>query len=178
MNTSTKRCDCGCGEYTNFGPDSKPRRFLQGHNSKLRSGQGWIEQGHRFISVDGERIAEHRHVVEEREGRKLGSDEIIHHVDCDPLNNQSDNLVILTRSEHIRLHMAGRRVRKWTVEEQARAGALYMSGMTVDEVARALGRPYSSTRDVLRRQSLTRTTVETRSLRRLTDLSRGSGSNG
>jgi len=170
MTTSENRCECGCGGYTNYGPGGEPRRFLQGHNSRLKVSRGWIDQGHRFISVDGERIAEHRHVVEQREGRKLGRDEIIHHVDGDPINNQPGNLMILTRSEHMRLHMAGRRVRKWTFEEQTRAGALYASGMSVDEVARALGRPYSSTRHVLSRQSLIRTTVETRSLRRLTDL--------
>jgi hypothetical protein len=173
MTTSENRCQCGCGGETNTDHRGEPRRFLQGHNSKLKVSEGWIDQGHRFISVNGERIAEHRHVVEQREGRKLGSDEIIHHVDGDPLNNQPDNLVILTRSEHMRLHMAGRRVREWTVEEQTRAGALYMSGLTVDEVARALARPYSSTRDVLSRQSLTRTTEETHSLRRLIDLRGG-----
>jgi hypothetical protein len=173
MTASENRCHCGCGGKTNTDQRGEPRKFLQGHNSKLKVSEGWIDQGHRFISVNGKRIAEHRHVVEQREGRKLGSDEIIHHVDGDPLNNQSDNLVILTRSEHMRLHMAGRRVRKWTVEEQTRAGALYMRGMTVDEVARALGRPYPSTRHVLSRQSLTRTTIETRSLRRLTDLTSG-----
>jgi transposase-like protein len=105
-------------------------------------------------------------IVEEREGRKLLSDEIIHHVDGDPLNNRPENLVILTRAEHMRLHMAGRIVNKWTVDERVRAVDLYTSGLSIDEVARAMGRPYSSTRQVLERAGVTRTPAETRALRR------------
>lgn len=57
---------------------------------------GW-KGGYRYIHVERRKIAEHRHIVERREGRKLKSNEIVHHVDWNPLNNDPDNLVILTR---------------------------------------------------------------------------------
>lgn len=94
MIKSEDRCECGCGEYTNLSPEGKPRRFLRGHNLKLKISHGWIDQAHRFLSIDGHRIAEHRWVVEQREGRKLTSDEIVHHVDGNPLNNDPENLVV------------------------------------------------------------------------------------
>ena len=37
-------------------------------------------------------------------GRKLRSDEIVHHKDGNKLNNSIDNLELLTRAEHINLH--------------------------------------------------------------------------
>ena len=74
-----------------------PRRFLRGHNRRLIGSKGWLEGAYRYISVNGVKIAEHRHVVEQREGRKLTSKEIVHHIDEDKLNNDPDNLVVLTR---------------------------------------------------------------------------------
>jgi hypothetical protein len=37
-------------------------------------------------------------------GRKLTFNEVVHHVDCNHLNNSLDNLMIMTRSAHSRLH--------------------------------------------------------------------------
>jgi transposase-like protein len=130
-------CECGCGATTNFDSSGRPRRFMKGHNRRGQ-GEGWFEQGHWFIQHNGERRALHRVIVEEREGRRLASDEIVHHVDGDPLNNQPENLVILTRAEHIQLHL--KRRKRWSKEEQSQALQLYESGMTVDEVALASGR--------------------------------------
>lgn len=46
------------------------------------------------------------HVVqmEERLGRRLREDECVHHIDGDRLNNDDNNLALLTRSGHTRLH--------------------------------------------------------------------------
>jgi len=108
--------------------------------------------GYRFIRVDGKKIAEHRHVVEQREGRKLARNEIVHHVDGNPLNNDPDNLVILTRSEHQRLHHMGAKQRRWTVEEEDRAVELENAGMTMMQVTKVLGRSISSVGDHLRKR--------------------------
>lgn len=48
----------------------------------------------------------HREVVEQRMGRPLAAFEHVHHVDGNVLNNQIDNLLIVTNSEHRRLHAA------------------------------------------------------------------------
>ena len=89
--------------------------------------------------MNGEKIAFHRHVVELQIGRKLTSNEVVHHVDGNPLNNDPANLVVLTRAEHQRMHAEGER-RKWTLEEKARAAELRASGMTIQQAARALSR--------------------------------------
>lgn len=46
------------------------------------------------------------HVVkmEERIGRHLREDEVVHHIDGDRSNNKDDNLALVTRSGHTRLH--------------------------------------------------------------------------
>lgn len=47
---------------------------------------------------------EHRVVIEKSIGRKLSSDEHVHHKDENRLNNNLSNLEILSASEHSRLH--------------------------------------------------------------------------
>ena len=37
-------------------------------------------------------------------GRKLTEDEVVHHVDCNTLNNKMENLEVMTKSEHSKLH--------------------------------------------------------------------------
>ena len=46
----------------------------------------------------------HRRIAEEVLGRKLKTNEVVHHVDLDPDNNKLSNLMIMSRSMHGRLH--------------------------------------------------------------------------
>lgn len=48
--------------------------------------------------------AEHTRVMEERLGRRLLPDEVVHHIDRDRGNNSLDNLALVTRAGHTRLH--------------------------------------------------------------------------
>lgn len=54
------------------------------------------------------------HIVkmEERLGRKLKHDEVVHHIDGNRTNNDSNNLALLTRSGHARLHRREQRIVK------------------------------------------------------------------
>lgn len=54
----------------------------------------------------GPNVDRELHVVmmEERIGRRLLSDENVHHIDHDPSNNSEDNLALVTKSGHARLH--------------------------------------------------------------------------
>lgn len=68
---------------------------------KPRTGAKWYT---RKRLSDGTSVYEHRWIMENRLGRKLGRHEQVHHIDGDRGNNALDNLVVLTESEHHRLH--------------------------------------------------------------------------
>ena len=62
-----------------------------------------------------ETIDEHRLIMVCYLGRMLTSDELVHHKDCDPLNNNIENLEIVNRSEHAKIHFTyGRKLSKKT----------------------------------------------------------------
>jgi hypothetical protein len=54
------------------------------------------------------------HVVamEQRIGRRLREDECVHHIDGDRSNNSENNLALVTRSGHTRLHRRERKIAK------------------------------------------------------------------
>lgn len=59
---------------------------------------------YKAIKVDGVKHDYHRWLMEQKLGRKLDSNEFVHHIDGDKSNNNVSNLCIMSRSEHARLH--------------------------------------------------------------------------
>lgn len=51
------------------------------------------------------RVFLHRHIASIKIGRWLSTEEHVHHIDENKLNNAPDNLEVLTRSEHSKRHM-------------------------------------------------------------------------
>jgi len=60
--------------------------------------------GYVIHCINGKDVPEHRIVMEEYLGRKLKSEEIIHHIDENHSNNDIDNLKVVSRAEHINIH--------------------------------------------------------------------------
>lgn len=53
----------------------------------------------------------HRKIVEEILKRKLSTNEVVHHIDCNPKNNVISNLIVISRVQHGRLHQFLRETR-------------------------------------------------------------------
>lgn len=49
-------------------------------------------------------LREHRLILEAHLGRILTKDEIVHHINGNKTDNRLENLMIVTRSEHIKMH--------------------------------------------------------------------------
>ena len=61
---------------------------------------GINSSGYPCFKLNGEDITCHRYVVEQSLGRKLRTDEIIHHKDMDKMNYSLDNLELLSKQAH------------------------------------------------------------------------------
>ena len=78
---------------------------------------------------------EHRMVVSEQLGRWLSSDEVVHHINGDKADNRPENLGVMRRDEHNRLHILEENRRDMTTGQfvgKHAAGRL-LDGRTWDE---------------------------------------------
>lgn len=59
------------------------------------------------LAVNPSRVPSRRYrkIAEKKIGRKLRSDEVVHHINGNRSDNRPENLLVMTRSEHSRLHM-------------------------------------------------------------------------
>ena len=71
---------------------------------KLYSGNGFVSNSYHYLSINGKRIKRSRHVMQFHIGRPLKSFEIVHHINENTLDDNINNLKIVSRSEHIKLH--------------------------------------------------------------------------
>lgn len=100
---------------------------------------------------NGRRIALHRAIVEAHLGRPLTSNEVVHHRDHNPLNNDLSNLQVMTRAEHCIYHLRMMPATPWTEMEEAEMLRLRREGHTIDVIARLLGKGYYPVRRRLAR---------------------------
>lgn len=75
------------------------------------------------VLADGTRTYRYRHMMEEHLGRKLATDEHVHHINGDPTDDRLENLQVLGEAEHHRLHApdsAAAQRAKWEHEWSAK----------------------------------------------------------
>ena len=114
VRTRTSICRCDCGKTIVALNDSLVRKHRVKCSSKCRltfrgryiSSNGYVcvyAPGHPYATKRGY-VYEHRLIMEKNIGRYLLPTEDVHHKDSNRQNNQSDNLLLLSRHAHHRLH--------------------------------------------------------------------------
>ena len=80
--------------------------------TELKEKKSFVSQGYRYIWVStGKYVGEHRLVMQNYLGRMLEPWEIVHHKDHNRLNNNPENLVVCSQSEHCKLEGFGQRLK-------------------------------------------------------------------
>lgn len=59
---------------------------------------------YKTIQVNGVQVRLHRHLMEENLKRKLTFNEVVHHINGDKFDNRIENLEVVSRSEHMKMH--------------------------------------------------------------------------
>jgi HNH endonuclease len=111
----------------------------------------FLNQGHRYTWRNGKKISEHRAIMQDHLGHALGRDQVVHHIDGDPLHNDLENLTVMTRADHLILHLRRMPVVPWTPEEEAAAIRLKRQGVSIECIAQKLGKGYYAVRRRLAR---------------------------
>jgi ferredoxin-like protein FixX len=115
--TSRKRIEDGrgkfCSKQCQYAAQSG-ERSPQWKGGRIRTATGYIE-----LTINRERVPEHRFVAEKMIGRPLRTDEHVHHLDGNRSNNAPENLRVMTASEHMEFTAMRGRVGAWAREYDA-----------------------------------------------------------
>lgn len=98
-----KHCSTACYAIT--------QRERTGTSSPLwKGGRSLGVTGYiRLNRKDGNHVFEHRAIMENHLGRRLRTDEQVHHINGDRADNRVENLVVMPKADHEALHAEQRR---------------------------------------------------------------------
>lgn len=104
------------------------RKWVNAHGyevTRLSREHPYFRMGQEFVNCS--RVSVHRLVMAEHLGRLLTSDEIVHHIDGNRLNNNIENLELFTNAEHKKHH--SRTIRKLEAEIKYLRELLIINGV-------------------------------------------------
>ena len=109
----------------------KESRFWKGGRYIAKNGYVYIYAPWHHRANSSKYVAEHILVAESKIGRLLEKNEEVHHIDCNKLNNNPDNLLVLTRSEHRKLELTIDKARNSRTRESFLKGWITRKNMEV-----------------------------------------------
>jgi len=101
-------------------------------------------------------VLRYRYVVEQSLGRFLRSDEEVHHINGDPLDDRIENLAVMAKSEHARIHanLGGVNGGRSRVHDWDKIKSLYLSGLGKRRIAGEIGCSEGSVKYAVRKMGL------------------------
>ena len=107
------------------------------------------------IRINGKLSYEHKEIMQKYLGREVASDEVIHHIDGDPFNNDINNLELLTRGQHTTCHFKGinNPSAKLTEDGIRQIRSLKLQGYGCRRIAKLFGIAMSTAAAILRREN-------------------------
>lgn len=84
--------------------ENNPNYLGGKYTSNWKGGRWLMGRGYIGVTVNKKYLSEHRYIVEQYLGRKLDSSEDVHHINGDRTDNRIDNLMVLNKSDHTKLH--------------------------------------------------------------------------
>jgi transposase len=96
---------------------------------------------YKTIQVEGKQVRLHRFLMEKKLGRKLTFDEVVHHINGNKHDNRVENLEVLSRGDHLRLHpeVRDKCIEKHTIDIDMDLVKHMYQTMTIKEVAEHFG---------------------------------------